>query len=187
LRFSSTRPRPAGLAAILTALAVSAGVAFAAPAGAAPPTTDGGSAVTAAKTGALPPAAQLRQGRPAPGARSVPGGPLSQAVSFDGVCDRYANGTGELCLWWLLDFHGGLYDTFDDDATLFDNRFIVPAPGGGQVVANNTESVYNNDLVYTARVFTGVNYTGAHGTLAPAASGNLTSTFINNIESVEYI
>jgi hypothetical protein len=170
VRFSSTRPRPAGLAAILTALAVSAAVAFAAPAGAAPPTTDSGSAVTAPKTGAQPPAGH-------------PTGPISQNSPMDGNCNPRPDGTGEFCLYYFYDSQGSVADGYWDDPNLAENVFNGPGAGQWQPVANNAESVFNRDYWTTFLVFTSPNYTGYSGTVAPNHWGNFTSTFSNQVES----
>jgi hypothetical protein len=113
----------------------------------------------------------------------VPGGAV--ALHLDGACNIYPNGTGDLCLWYLVNFVGASVDFYYSDNNLGNNAFIRPPnPGLGAVVANNTESGVNYDSIYTAWGCTGVNYTGLCGFARPHARGNITPAFKNNVESI---
>ncbi len=108
-------------------------------------------------------------------------GMMTVNASQDGVVD-----VGDLGLWYFDSAHGygSLYDTSHNDNWLFDNHFISSGAGRGSVVANNSEFAWNRDPHTTVIVCTGYNYTGSCGTIAPNTSGNFTSTYSNNVESV---
>lgn len=55
--------------------------------------------------------------------------------------------------------------------------------GQGQTVNRNAESDWNHDGLCTARVYTGLFYTGASGVVPPRPGGNFTSLFRNNAQS----
>ncbi len=58
------------------------------------------------------------------------------------------------------------------------------ALGRGQRVGNNAEFVWNRDPRTSVKVCTGPNYTGTCGLVLPNQSGNFTSTYKNNVESL---
>ena len=157
---------------------------LAAPASAQPRTaaapSDTGSAITT--SGAKPSTAYQRQ-HPAPtqGRKAGPASPTAK-WELDGYCDAYGN-YGELCLYYT-GFSSSLADFYYSDGNLGDNRFVSPGAGQGQVVANNSESAWNRDLVYGWTVYTGAHRTGTPGYIAPGEWGRFTSTFINNVESI---
>ncbi|ABW11798.1 conserved hypothetical protein [Parafrankia sp. EAN1pec] len=109
------------------------------------------------------------------------------AAHLDGACNLYSNGDGDLCLWYFQNYSGSHADFFFSDSNLNNNQFNSPGAGQGSWVGNNSESVWNYDRHLTARVYTGVNYTGTNGTIAPNSGGNFTSTFRNNVESFQWI
>jgi hypothetical protein len=185
----NARSVPRILAVLAGVVAVSAALSGAVPASATPAGADAKSATVAAAPGAAPAAAQSRQGLPAPARKgaSLGNGPVTQLVPQDGACDLYADGTGELCLWFFADFSGSYADYYTNESDLRDNTFLTPGPGLGQTVANNAESGWNRDLIFTAVVWTDPFFTGVSGTVAPGAWGNFNSTFKNNVESISWV
>lgn len=169
----------AGTAAALSF--VPAGVASAAPAAT-------GSAVVPAAPGAAPAAGLFRDGRPAPSRKAAkPSGAATSLVAEDGACDLYSDGTGEMCLWFLANFSNSMDDLYFNDGNLSDNFFRTPGAGLGQSVINNAESDWNRDTIFTAQVWTGLNFTGTSGVVPPTGFGNFNSTFVNNVESLQFI
>jgi hypothetical protein len=179
--------RAASIAAFGLLLALVGLVGAASPAEAKPA---GGSAVAPSTRSITPPAAQLRQGVAAPAKKSLSttGAPTAQ-LHQDAFCDQFSNGTGDLCLWWgsaARGVFGSMSDFYFADSDLFDNVFLTAGLGQGSTVANNSESTCNRDLIYTAWVYTGVNFTGTSGYVAPGVCGDFTSTFKNNVESLSW-
>jgi len=170
------------VAVIAAAVTVSGSLAFAQAAQAAPADARGQSAVSSTRTAAAPTSAQGTQGT-APGAKT--GG--ASVNHLDGYCHLYANGTGDVCLYYLSNFVGSLADFYSNDSNLWNNYFLSPGAGQGSVVANNAESVWNRDLIYTAYLCVGTNYTAPCGWVAPGAYGNLNSTYKNNVESLYWV
>ena len=154
-----------------------AGVLMASPAAAA---SDSKSPNVASVASVSAPKATVVQG---PASRS--GGISVQHL--DGTCNQYSNGFGDFCLWWTQNFTNSLADFFIDDCNLNDNTFITP--GGGQFarVGNNAESDWNFDLVFGARVWTGVNCTGTTGVVPQGSGGNFNSIYINNVEGLQFV
>jgi hypothetical protein len=129
----------------------------------------------------VPPVAVFVQALPA----RVPSG-ITPTAHQDGHCNRDSLGNGDLCLWYHQNFQGSLADFFFADANLNDNTFITAGSGQHQLVGNNSASDYNYDLWLTARVCTGVSFTGTCADIGPGANGNLDTTFRNNIESFSW-
>jgi hypothetical protein len=169
-----------GLAVAFSGMALAGIVAAGQPASAA---TDVNS------TGPRPPAPVAGVG----GASAASSSPSSRnhggvgAAHLDGVCNTYSSGYGDLCLWYLQNYTGSRADFYWADGNLNDNTFITPGAGQGQRVGNNAESDWNYDHILTARVFTGVNYTGVAGDIPPNTGGNFNSTFRNNVESFYWV
>ncbi len=110
-----------------------------------------------------------------------------RGAELDGVCNTYSSGYGDLCLWYLQNYTGSRADFYFGDSNLNDNTFITPGAGQGARVGNNAESDWNYDRHLTARVYTGVNFTGVAGDIPPYTGGNFTSTFRNNVESLKWV
>jgi hypothetical protein len=136
-------------------------------------------ALAAAPAGAKPPPAAPTTAAPTLQEASPAISPATAQASQDAACDL-----GDVCLYWGSDFTGSSYDTAHNDEWLFNNHFITAGSGQASVVANNAESVWNRDPNTTLRVCTDANYTGTCGTVLPGQSGNFTSTFKNNVESI---
>lgn len=102
------------------------------------------------------------------------------------TCRTFSNGTGDLCLFYLPGYRGSRIGIYANDASLWDNHFRTVGRGRGRIVANNAESVYNNDTIYTANLCTDVNYGGVCGALWPRSGGTLTSTYYDNVESLYF-
>jgi hypothetical protein len=98
------------------------------------------------------------------------------ATGKNGVCE-----SGELCLYYLQNFNPPVFDLFVSDPDFSNDVF----PGTHISADNNTESAWNHD-VFRWHVFTGANYSGAHGCIPPGASGNFNSTFRNAVSSAYY-
>jgi Peptidase inhibitor family I36 len=154
-------------------------------------------AVTPAASAALTPAASPAAAASAAASPLVPatGKPrvvtspagVLPAANQDGACNSETNGDGDFCLWFSTNFVGSLSDYFNSDPNLGDNRFLTPGLGLGQVVANDSESALNADTRLSVVVFTGVNGSGAGGTVAPRAFGNFNASFVNNVESFRFM
>ena len=106
---------------------------------------------------------------------------------LDGVCNQYSSGVGDFCLWYFQNFTGSLADFFVNDCNLNDNFFITAGAGQGQRVGNNAESDWNFDLVFGARVWTGVNCTGTTGVVPQGSGGNFNLTYKNNVEGLQFV
>lgn len=151
---------------------------------AAPP-TDGQTAAFEASP-ATPPPAERGSGTPAP----KPAGPGTQlsggalAAHLDGACNVYSNGTGDLCLWYFVNFGGSKVDFYYNDPDLWNNVFLTAGAGKGAIVANNTESGKNYDSRWTAWGCVNRNYVGPCGWALPGAAGNITPFYKNNVESI---
>jgi hypothetical protein len=168
-------------AGVLCAL-MTAGVAEAAPSGqssatapasqstakARPAPTAGGVAPTSAKTGKA----------------GASGGVSTQHL--DGSCNLYADGTGDLCMWYLSGFSGSYVDFYFGDDNLWDNVFLSPGAGQGSVVANNAESAWNYDTIYTAWVCDYTYQQGACGYVLPWSGGNFVYPWFNGVESLHW-
>ncbi|MCK9895321.1 peptidase inhibitor family I36 protein [Frankia sp. AgB32] len=170
-----------GLVVAFGGLALAGVVAVGQPASAASPVNT---------SGPVPPAAVSAVGAASAAqtsatARNQGGG--VRASHLDGVCNTYSSGYGDLCLWYLQNYTGSHADFYFGDGNLNDNYFNSPGAGQGQRVGNNSESDWNYDRHLTARVFTGVNYTGVAGDIAPYTGGNFNSTFRNNVESFYWV
>jgi len=107
----------------------------------------------------------------------APGSIRSQAAQ-DGICD-----TGDACLWFFQNFAGSRYDNPHNDPNFINNRFVTAGTGQFSTANNNAESVWNTDPRVTLVICTGANYTGC-GTVNPGVFGNLTATYRNNVESM---
>ena len=151
----------AGVAAI-AAVAAIAGSAGAAPK---PPNSAAPQRAHAASIANLPSAVAAAQAAP-------------QAIR-DGLCNE-----GDACLWYLSNFKGSEYDNPHNEPNLVNNRFISAGLGQLSQVGNDAETVWNQDGSVALVVCTGPNSTGSCGTVAPFSGGTLTSTFINNVESI---
>jgi hypothetical protein len=97
-----------------------------------------------------------------------------------GHCDNQ-----EFCLFYYDSYsnYGSVIDFGHSDADLWNDRFISPYAGQGQIVANNSEAYRNHHYTLTADVFTGRNYTGSRGYIPPRRVGNFSTTYKNNVES----
>jgi hypothetical protein len=153
--------------------------------------------VTAPGAGAAPAAGTSAATRPAlvkatgvPPVRSVAGSGIGGPATYadqDGACNSLANGDGDFCLWFSTNFVGSLADYFNSDTNLSNNTFLTPGLGLGEVVANNAESALNADTELSVVVFTGAGFSGTGGMVAPRGFGNFNPTFVNNVESFQFI
>src|SRR6266498_2108884 len=114
-------------------------------------------------------------------------GSVSPLANQDGACNSLSNGDGDFCYWFSTNFVGSLSDFFFSDANLGNNIFLTPGLGLGQPVANNSESALNADSFLSVLVFTGANFSGTAGIVQPRQFGNFNATFVNNVESHEFI
>jgi hypothetical protein len=106
------------------------------------------------------------------------------ASHLDGTCNHYySDNTGDLCLWYFQNYSGSKIDFYYGDSNLFNNYFITAGSGQGAVVANNAESDFNYDGIYTAWVCTGTSSSGSCGFISPLTGGNFNTTYKNNVES----
>jgi hypothetical protein len=159
---------------LLTA-ATAALLAMAPPAGAAP-----SAATTAATTqSALVPAHGTPVVKKTTGAVTL--------ANQDGACNSLSNGDGDFCYWFSTNFVGSLSDFFFSDTNLGNNTFLTPGLGLGEAVANNSESALNADSNLSVLVFTGTSFSGTSGLVQPRQFGNFNTTFVNNVESHEFI
>jgi Peptidase inhibitor family I36 len=126
----------------------------------------------------LSPVAARRSGRPKVLPRAAAQG--RAAAAQDGVCD-----VGDLCLYFLPanKGFGSAYDNTHNDPNLNNNRFISSGLGAGVTVGNNASAYWNRDPSTTARVCTGVNYTGCTD-LPRNTAGTLPGGFGDDVESV---
>ncbi|MGZ4561750.1 MAG: peptidase inhibitor family I36 protein [Mycobacteriaceae bacterium] len=138
------------------------------------------------------------QPRTSPSARIVPPIPLPSSVTSappslqlrrlafqNGAPQNGTCNVGEVCLYFLHSpIFGSLYDTSHNDPYLSNNRFISAGLGRFAHVDNNAEFVWNRDPRTSVKVCTGPNYTGTCGFVLPNQSGNFTSTYKNNVESL---
>jgi hypothetical protein len=163
----------------LLSLASALTLALAQPAGAAP----SGPAPTAASgaKSALVPA----QGRPA--VVKIKPGTVLPNLNQDGACNSLANGDGDFCYWFSTNFVGSLSDFFFSDTNLNNNMYLTPGLGLGDVVGNDSESALNADSNLSVLVFTGLSFSGTFGVVNPRQFGNFNATFVNNVESHEFI
>jgi hypothetical protein len=170
----------AATAAVTPALA---GTAPAAPAAAPVQAADQGEAFTLDGVTAKDPEATRSTDTPAPRDQTPTGSPAagSQTAHLDGVCNVYANRTGDLCLWDLPNYGGGRIDIYVSVPNLGLYRFN---PGAGGGASNATESGFNFDFLWTAHGCTNMNYGGVCGIAPPRARGNITPLFRNEVESV---
>lgn len=99
-----------------------------------------------------------------------------RATGKNGICE-----VGELCLYYLQNFRGPVFDLYLSDSNFSDDRF----PGTVILADNNTESFWNRDT-YTWRVYTGSNRGGSVGCIRPGAFGNFNTTFRNTVSSAFY-
>lgn len=116
--------------------------------------------------------------------KTAVGESLTAAASPTTSCNTYANGTGDMCFWYLTGFQGSRGGFYSNDSNFGDNYFVTPGAGQGTRIANNAESDYNYDNYYTAKVSTSVNYYGYVGSVAPRHGGNFNPTYKNNVESL---
>jgi hypothetical protein len=108
---------------------------------------------------------------------------LSQLRTGD-VCSAYADGHGDLCLWYFSNFTGSRTGFLRNDSNLVDDRFVSAGSGQGAVVTNNAESVWNYDRFVTAWAATSPNFGGSNGFISPNSGGNFNATYKNNTESI---
>jgi hypothetical protein len=153
------------------------------PAGAAPP--DGSDPAVAA-SGSKVPAPVTGQPAPAGSKLGTTGQTAANALPMhlDGSCNAYTSGTGDLCLWYFSGYGGSRVDFYYSDSNLWTNVFLSAGSGQGAVVANNSESAYNYDSIYTAWVCTSTSYNGSCGYILPRRGGNFVPTYFNNSESL---
>jgi Peptidase inhibitor family I36 len=102
------------------------------------------------------------------------------------ACYAYSDGTGDLCLWYYYNYSGSRGGIYSNDISLWDDSFTTSGSGQGAIMANNTESFWNYDHIWTAFGCTGVVFTGSCGYAKPWTGGNFSSTFVNNLESVRW-
>lgn len=177
---TSTVARTLGVLGTAAAMVASLALPASAKPGAPAPSAGNGTAI--GSSGAAPTTAYQRRNAATPQDRkAAPKGPTAR-YSQDGYCDAYGN-YGELCLYWT-DFSSAMADFYWSDGNLFDNVFLSPGAGQGQIVANNSESAWNRDLVYGWTVYTGVYGTGSGGYIPPGGYGWFNATFFNNVESI---
>jgi hypothetical protein len=103
-------------------------------------------------------------------------GPASAATHKNGVCE-----SGELCLYYLTDYRGPVFDLYVSDNDFSNDYF----PGTSTRANDNTESVWNRDT-YTWYVYVHANRGGSRGTLSPGSYGNFTTTYKNQVSSAYY-
>jgi hypothetical protein len=174
-----------GVAVAFSGVVVAGFVALGSPAQAADPAaanTAKGGAPAAVTSGVGSSAVSGKSARNGDGASAGVG-----AAHVDGVCNLFSNGDGDFCLWYLQNYSGSHADFFFGDTNLNNDRFNSAGAGQGAIVGNNAESDYNYDRRLTAQVYTGTNYTGTFGNVAPNSGGNFTATFRNNVESFKWI
>jgi hypothetical protein len=169
-------------AGLLTA-AMAAGPAMAGPQeadGAA--TRSDGSKVPAPRQGGTAPTQPRTEIPPESGLRS---GPLA-AVPLNGVCDAFAGGGGELCLWFLSGYGGSLVDYYYGDNNFWNNVFLSAGSGQGVTVANDPRSAYNYDSLLTAWVCTSPSQFGSCGFIRPRSGGNFVPRYFADTESFHW-
>jgi hypothetical protein len=105
---------------------------------------------------------------------------------LDGTCNFYLSGTGDLCLWYFSGYSGSRVDFYSADNSLWTNVFLTAGSGQGANVANNSESAYNYDAIWTAWVCTSTNQNGSCGYIRPRTGGNFNATYFNNTESLHW-
>jgi hypothetical protein len=106
------------------------------------------------------------------------GTPVNGLAPQDGGCD-----VGDVCLYYTgLD--SSRYDTAHNDPSLHNNHFISTGNGKGALVANNAVTVWNRDPSTPVFVCTGPGGTGTCGSVMPNVAMTLSSTYINNVESI---
>ena len=110
-------------------------------------------------------------------------GASTQRVTGD-ACSSYADGHGDLCLWYLSNYAGSRVGFLRDDANMADDRFRSAGSGQTSIVTNNAESAWNYDSFSIAYLATSPNYTGSVGFINPDSGGNLSATYKNNTESL---
>lgn len=113
------------------------------------------------------------------------GGPT--AAHLDGACNRFSGGTGDLCLWYYTNFGGSFSDFYSGDSNLNDNVFVAQGAGKGQRVGNNAMSAVNFDNIFTAQLWTGINYTGSSLNVWAGSGNSNLGAFNNNVESFKWI
>lgn len=86
----------------------------------------------------------------------------------NGVCESFFD-SGELCVSFATPSSGGssVSDFFFGDCSFFDNTFLSPGPGQGQVVGGNLRYIANGDPWLTAVFYDGPNCTGNRAFLPP--------------------
>jgi hypothetical protein len=136
-----------------------------------PAPTRGGTAPTQPKT-EIPRETGLRSG--------------ALAAHIDGICNSFFDGTGDLCLWPNTGYSGSHIDYFYGDDSVWNNVYLTAGSGQGAGVANNSESTYNYDTIWTAWVCTSTNQFGSCGYILPRHGGNFVPTFFNNTESLHW-
>ncbi|WP_329119857.1 peptidase inhibitor family I36 protein [Streptomyces sp. NBC_01353] len=77
----------------------------------------------------------------------------ANAASYNGSCESAG---GEICLYRLADFTGGLYDTIYSKTNYNGSTYY----GTSTLIDNTVSSVRNRDSVNAIDVYTGQNYTG---------------------------
>ncbi|MEJ3743698.1 hypothetical protein WEI85_10450 [Actinomycetes bacterium KLBMP 9797] len=172
-----------GLALLGAAVAAVGVLAVAQPVNAEP---KGSSSPNAAGSAAAP-AAVVVAGRGAAADKTTAREGGVSLLHLDGACNQYSDGTGDLCLWWFQNYTGSRADFYFADSNLNDNVFITAGSGQGSPVGNLSESDWNYDLIYGARVCTGINGAGTCGTVPPGSGGNFNSTYRNNVESFTWV
>jgi uncharacterized MAPEG superfamily protein len=108
----------------------------------------------------------------------------SAAAAATTPCYAYSNGRGDFCLWYLTNYTQSRGGVGSNDSNLVNNYFVTSGSGQGSSLTNNTESDYNYDSYYTAKVTTSPNYYGYVGSVRPRTGGNFNSTYTNNVESI---
>jgi hypothetical protein len=128
--------------------------------------------------------------RAAPAPTQPKNEPVGQGVSIalaahlDGTCNMYASGTGDLCQWYFSGYSGSRVDYYYADNSFWNDTFLSAGSGQGATVANNAESAYNYDSIWTAWVCTSTNRTGTCGYIRPRSGGNYNPSWFNNSESL---
>jgi hypothetical protein len=154
-----------------------AGTASAAPTDDRTATASDGSKVPAPTRDPVTPPGSKQEGGGQTAGKALP-------MHLDGTCSVYANGTGDLCLWYFSSFTGSRVDFYYNDSNLYNNVFLTSGSGKGAVVASNAESAYNYDSIWTAWVCTDPSYAGSCGYILPRTGGNFTATFYNRSDSL---
>lgn len=98
----------------------------------------------------------------------------------DGICDP-----GEFCLYYNSSKYnfGSLHDYQADDPYLFDDTFISPGRGQGQIVANNAAAYWNRSPG-TVYVYTLGQFGGTVGSIPPGLPRrDFSLGYKNNVES----